>query len=239
MNSMSKYLLLVFGFIILSCSQDEKPGLSIVNENNNILNAGFVCVEKVYNSELMAPYDIFQHTVYRDPNNYIRCFVVTPDGQPFLTSEGIKITPHYSFENCPPIDILVIPSTENSMSSDLEDKKYMDWLKIQVATSSTVLTLCDGAFPLAATGVLNDRVVTTFPGDRDRLAEMFPQIDVRYDVNFVVDGKFITSVGGALSYEPALYLVEKLYSKKSAHRTGQGLVLDWDLQKVPHLVVDH
>ena len=41
------------------------------------LNAGFVCVEKVYNSELMAPYDIFQHTVFRDPDNYIHCFIVT------------------------------------------------------------------------------------------------------------------------------------------------------------------
>ena len=103
-------------------------------------------------------------------------------------------------------------------------------------TASYVVTLCDGAFPLAATGALNGRVATTFPGDRDRLKEMFPEIDVRYDVNFVVDGKFITSVGGALSYEPALYLVEKLYSKENAHRTGEGLVLDWDLEKVPHFI---
>jgi transcriptional regulator GlxA family with amidase domain len=53
----------------------------------------------------------------------------------------------------------------------------------------------------------------------------------------VVDGKFITSVGGALSYEPALYLVEKLYSKQNAKRIGEGLVLDWDLSKVPHVLV--
>ena len=39
---------------------------------------------------------------------------------------------------------------------------------------------------------------------------------MQYDANFVVDGKYITSVGGALSYEPALYLVEHLYGAEHA-----------------------
>jgi len=158
-----------------------------------ILNAGFVCVEKVYNSELMAPYDVLQHSYYRDPKNYIRCFIVTPDGKPFVTSEGIRITPDYSFANVPPLDILVIPSTETSMTKDLENAAFMSWLKNAVAKASHVITLCDGAFPLAATGVLDGRVATTFPADRKQLAEMFPQIKVRDDVNFAVAGKYITS----------------------------------------------
>lgn len=202
-----------------------------------VLNAGFVCVEKVYNSELMAPYDILQHTYYRDPENFVRCFIVTPDGKPFKTFEGISITPDYSFENVPAIDILVIPSTETSMSKDLENKILIKWLKGAVASASHVITVCDGAFPLAATGVLDGRSATTFPSDREKMAEMFPGVDVRRDVNFVVDGKYITSVGGALSYEPALYLVEKLYSKKNAKRVAKGLVLDWDMDKIPHLIV--
>ena len=169
MKIIFKYISIVFGFIIISCAQkDSSDSLSDMSlnakENKNILNAGFVCVDKVYNSELMAPYDILQHTVYRDSNNYIRCFIVTPDGQPFITSEGLNITPHYSFEDCPPIDILVIPSTENSMSSDLEDKILMDWLKEKIVFATTVITLCDGAFPLAATGALDNRVHMTGTG---------------------------------------------------------------------------
>jgi transcriptional regulator GlxA family with amidase domain len=202
-----------------------------------VLNAGFLCVEKVYNSELMAPYDVLQHTVFRDPENYIRCFIVTPDGKPFVTFEGIRITPDYSFEDAPSIDILVIPSTETSMTADLENTRLIGWLERTVETASYVITVCDGAFPLAATGALDGRTATTFPADRDKLAEKFPQIDVRHDVNFVADGNLITSVGGALSYEPALYLVERLYSTESARRVAKGLVLDWDLSKVPHAII--
>jgi len=218
-------------------SDNTPPLQSTETSKKKILNAGFVCVDKVYNSELMAPYDVLQHTLYRDSNNYIRCFVVTPDGKPFVTFEGIRINPDYSFDNVPPIDILIIPSTETSMTADLENKKLMDWLKQAVESASYIITVCDGAFPLAATGALDGRVATTFPADRDRLAEMFPKVDVRYDVNLAVDGKYITSVGGALSYEPALYLVEKLYSREHAKKTGNGLVLDWDMEKVPHVIV--
>ncbi len=113
----------------------------------------------------------------------------------------------------------------------------MAWLKEAVAQATYVITVCDGAFPLAATGALDGRIATTFPGDRDRFAEMFPAIDVRYDANFVVDDKFITSVGGARSYEPAFYLVDYLYGTEHARRSAEGLVLDWDLAQVPHLIV--
>jgi len=202
-----------------------------------VLRAGFLCVGGVFNSELMAPYDILQHTVFRDPDNYVECFIVTPDGKPFVTFEGITVTPHYSFANAPAIDIIIVPSTETSMTADLENEAYMTWLKQTVASASHVVTVCDGAFALAATGALDGRTATTFPGDRDAFAEKFPNIDVRYDVNFVADGKYITSVGGALSYEPALYLVEKLYSLENAQRVAQGLVLEWNRDEIPHEII--
>ena len=233
-------LTLLMGFAAWYSNFDDKTSLGSSLKDaggSHIINAGFVCLDKVYNSELMAPYDILQHTVYRDPKNYVNCFIVTPDGEPFTSSEGITIIPHYSFDNAPPIDILIIPSTENSMEIDLKNRRYMEWLGQTIPSADYVMSLCDGAFPLAACGALNGRTATTSPGDRDAFKKMFPEIDVRYDVNFVVDGKYITAVGGALSYEPALYLVEKLYSRENAERTAQGLVIDWDLANIPHLVV--
>ncbi len=203
---------------------------------SEILNAGFVVTETVFNSELMAPFDIFHHTIFRDEQRYIRPFIVSPDGKRFKTFEGITIEADYSFESAPRIDILVIPSTNGSMSTDLEDEDYMSFIETTAAKAKWVMSLCDGAFPLAATGLLDNRVATTFPGDRDAFGERFPAVDLRYDANFVVDGKFVTSVGGALSYEPALYLVERIYSNEAAVKTAEGMVLDWNLLSIPHIV---
>src|SRR6185295_8087920 len=56
------------------------------------LSAGFLVVDGVYNSELAAPYDVLQHTVFHTKPG-IEVFTVSPDGQPLTTFEGIRIAP--------------------------------------------------------------------------------------------------------------------------------------------------
>lgn len=212
-------------------------GATAAEPSPRVRHALFVVVDGVYNSELMAPYDVLQHSVFRDPQDYLETAVVSPDGGPVTTFEGITISAHYGFDDAPPVDVLVIPSTRGSMDADLENEAYMGWLRSAVAAADWVITVCDGAFPLAATGALDGRSATTFPADRERLASMFSEVDVRHDVRLVVDGKFVTSVGGAMSYEPAFWLVERLFGAEHAAATARGLVWPWDLADVPHLLV--
>ena len=200
------------------------------------IETGFVVIDGVYNSELIAPYDILEHSKYRKRDRYFNCFVVSPKGAPIKTAEGLTIKAHYSFETCPKLDVLVIPSTMTSMTEDLKPGIYMDWVTQKVKEARVVMTLCDGAFPLGQTGQLNGLNATTFPGDRDRFAKAFPQVKVHYDAWFVQDGKFITSVGGAKSYEPALFLAHQWFDLAYAKRLARGLVIDWDLAKIPHKV---
>ena len=198
------------------------------------IQTAFLVVDGVFNSELMAPLDILQHSTYRKNDHYFRTFLVSPTGKPFKTVEGLRIEADYSFANCPKIDVLVIPSTETSMTKDIEPGPYLAWVKKAVAQARVVITLCDGAFPLAQTGSLNGLNATTFPGDQEALAKRFEKVLVHRDVWFVQDGKFITSVGGARSYEPALYLAQRWFDETYAKRLAQGLVIDWDLSKIPH-----
>ena len=199
--------------------------------------AGFIVTQGVFNTELTAPWDILQHSIYRDESDYVRCVLVSEEGETVVTAEGLRLQSDHSFDDAPRLDIVVIPSSEHSMDADLRNERYLDALRVFVADAEYVMTLCDGAFPLAATGALDGRTATTFPADRDRLAQMFPEVEVRHDVQFVADGRFITSVGGARSFEPALYLVQTLFSVEHAQRSAQGLVIDWDLSRYPHLVI--
>ena len=57
-------------------------------------------------------------------------------------------------------------------------------------------------------------------------------------VRLVIDGKYVTSVGGGMSYEPAFWLVERLWGPARVAGNAQGLVWPWDLEAVPHLVTD-
>ena len=122
------------------------------------------------------------------------------------------------------------------MDTDLDDQVMLDFVANAAKQAQYVTSHCDGAFVLAKAGLLDQVASTTFPSDIPAYRKMFPDLEVYEDVLFVHDGKFITSAGGAKSFESALYLSEVLYGKSVAQRLAKGLVIDWHLDSIPHLV---
>ncbi|MEL6484707.1 MAG: DJ-1/PfpI family protein [Bacteroidota bacterium] len=201
-------------------------------------NVAFLIMDGVYNTEFTAPYDIFQHTQYRKGIKAMNTFTVAKTLKPIVSFEGVRILPDFDYtkDSIPQIDILVVPSAEHHLDSDLENGEMLDFVKKVDKKALFVTSHCDGAFVLAKAGLLEEVVSTTFPSDITKYKAMFPQLNVKDSVLFVHDGKYITSAGGAKSFEAALYLCEHLYGKDIAKSLAGGLVIDWDLGKVPHFI---
>ena len=213
--------------IVESAPVEELPRLEKPTKE---LQVGFLIMDGVYNTELTAPMDIFQHTIFHtDPG--MKVFTIAKEKKPVRSFEGLVIYPDYSYleKNYPEIDILVVPSAEHHLDSDLEDEEMIAFVKESGTQADFIMSLCDGAFVLAKAGLLDGLESTTFPSDIDRYEKMFPQLSVHREVIFVHDGKAITGAGGAKSFEPALYLCELLYGKKAADGIARGLVIDWDV----------
>lgn len=252
---MKKVFLLFMMIFLLNCyskkenNNDVKPKTDKqkTEVKNNIpklvdgrYNVAFLIMDGTYNTELTAPFDIFQHTIFRQNIKAMNVFTVAKTDNPIVTFEGMRILPDFNYikDSLPKIDILVIPSAEHHLDSDLEDKVMLNFVK-KVDKEATFMTShCDGAFVLAKAGLLSNKVSTTFPSDIDKMRKMFPDLDIRKDVLFVHDGKYITSAGGAKSFEAALYLCEYLYGKESAKSLAGGLVIDWNIVNIPHLIID-
>ena len=208
--------------------------------DGEVYNVALLVMDGVYNTELTAPYDIFQHTIFREGIRPMKTFTVAATRDAVTTFEGMRILPDlgYRTDSLPRIDILVVPSAEHHLDTDLENEELLAFVRRVDRDALYVTSHCDGAFVLAAAGLLDGSVSTTFPSDIDKMRAMFPALDVRKDLLFVHDGKYITSAGGAKSFEAALYLAEHLYGAEIARSLAGGLVIDWDLKAVPHLVVD-
>ncbi len=250
---MKNFILILIAILIFGCTQIQQKKEQTVSEEkaiekkkefpkleSNRYNVAFLIMNGTYNTEFTAPYDIFQHTQYRKNIKQMNVFTVANTDLPITTFEGVKIIPDYNYviDSLPHIDILVVPSAEHHLDTDLDDHAMIEFIK-QVDHKATFMTShCDGAFVLAKAGVLDSIVSTTFPSDIDKMRTMFPKLDVRKEVLFVHDGKYITSAGGAKSFEAALYLCEYLYGEEIAQSIAGGLVIDWKLENVPHLVVD-
>ena len=237
---MNKFLLLIF-LVGVSCSTQEENNTTtspVAINPDRLYNVAFLIVDGVYNSELVAPMDIFHHTVFHTEFG-MKVFTVAPDTLPITTFEGLRILPDYAFntDSIPDIDVLVVPSAKNSMGTDLENNSLISFVRKTGKKAFYIMSLCDGAFVLAKAGLVDEKESTTFPSDIERYREMYPQLRVHENVSFVHDANLITSAGGAKSYDPALYLSELLYGNKAAKGIAKGLVIDWDLKEIDHKVV--
>ncbi|MFC4690773.1 DJ-1/PfpI family protein [Dokdonia genika] len=249
---MKYYILLLTTLILIGCNTEpktiEQP--AVTNEVDNAFakakpvldstryNVAFLIMDGTFNTELTAPFDIFQHTIYRENIKAMNVFTVANTLQPVRTFEGMYLLPDFDYtaKDLPKIDILVVPSAEHHLDTDLEDEALINFVKKVDKEAMFVTSHCDGAFVLAKAGLLDNSVSTTFPSDIDKMRETFPKLDIRKDVLFVHDGKYITSAGGAKSFEAALYLTELLYGAEIARSLAGGLVIDWKLDDVPHLI---
>jgi transcriptional regulator GlxA family with amidase domain len=240
------YLALLF-FCSISCNEVKKE-IQNTSEAKRILpqleanryNVAFLIMEGTYNTEFTAPFDIFQHTQYRKNIKAMNTFTIANTLEPITTFEGVRILPDYDYtkDSIPSIDILVVPSAEHHLDSDLKDIAMLDFVRKVDQTALFMTSHCDGAFVLAKAGLLDEVSSTTFPSDIETYKKMFPQLAVKDSVLFVHDGKYITSAGGAKSFEAALYLCEFLYGKEITESLAGGLVIDWNLQEVPRLIVN-
>ncbi|RDY60913.1 DJ-1/PfpI family protein [Flagellimonas nanhaiensis] len=242
---MKKQILLLL-LVLLTACQEKQPKETTVKISERKIpkldptryNVGFLIMDGVYNTEFTAPYDIFQHTQYRKGIKAMNTFTVANTLEPITSFEGVRILPDfdYTHDSIPKIDILVVPSAEHHLDTDLKDTIMINFVKKVSKDALFVTSHCDGAFVLAKAGVLDDVVSTTFPSDIGKYREMFPHLKVKDSVLFVHDGKFITSAGGAKSFEASLYLCEHLYGKEIAESLAGGLVIDWNLDEVPKLI---
>jgi transcriptional regulator GlxA family with amidase domain len=242
---MRKVLLLLMITLIVSCQPEGIQKESTVTKKvlpeikPDRYNVGFLIMDGTFNTELTAPYDIFQHTIFREGIKPMNVFTIADSDDPITTFEGMRILPDFNYLNdiLPKIDILVVPSAEHHLDSDLENEVMINFVKKVAQDAQFITSHCDGAFVLAKAGLLDGKVATTFPSDIDKMRAMFPNLDIRKDVLFVHDGNTITSAGGAKSFEAALYLCEYLYGAEIARSLSGGLVIDWKLAEVPHLII--
>ena len=220
--------------LVAACAGPEPRAVEPEPGGERPLNVAFLMVDGVYNTELMAPWDVFQHTIFHTRPG-MRVFTVSPSLEPVVTFEGLRILPDYTYDDAPEVDVLVVASAEHSMDSDLEDERMMAWVREAGRQADWLVSLCDGAFVLAEAGLLEGLESTTFPSDVAAYRERFPGLVVHEGVSFVHDGNAITSAGGALSYDAAMYLCELLYGEQVTRGIGRGICIDWDVDGIAHV----
>jgi transcriptional regulator GlxA family with amidase domain len=127
-------------------------------------------------------------------------------GVPLRTSVGVYLTPDHGLDALEDADLVAIPAVT---IRDEYPPVVLDALRAAAKRGSTLLTVCSGAFLLAASGLLDGRQCTTHWRHAQDFAARFPSAKLDPDVLFVDDGDIITSAGTAAGIDACLHLVRR------------------------------
>lgn len=186
------------------------------------LRVGVVVFDGFLSSEVVAPLEVFTKATSKAPSQPFEVLTVAASAEPVRSEEGLVIQPRATFASSPPLDILVVPSAMD-MDRVLADQALVAFIKERGAKARYVASHCAGAFLLGKAGLLDGRRATTYIGGAESLQKMFPKARVEGDKHVVVDGNLITSIGGAMSYEGSLTLLDRIDGAKTADQVADAL----------------
>jgi transcriptional regulator GlxA family with amidase domain len=121
-------------------------------------------------------------------------------------------------------DTLIVAGGPGTRAAS-RDGKLVGALRRMAERTPRVASVCTGAYPLAATGLLDGRRATTHWRVCDAFASRFPKVEVDADAIFVIDGKFHTSAGVTAGIDLALALVERDLGRREALAIARQLVV--------------
>jgi transcriptional regulator GlxA family with amidase domain len=119
-------------------------------------------------------------------------------------------------------DLLIVPGGEGSRRADPE---LVGWLRAHGRQANRLVSVCTGAFLLAAAGLLDGRRVTTHWAYCSALAARYPAIRVDSVPIFIRDGNVATSAGVTAGIDLALALVEDDLGRAAALDIARHLVV--------------
>ncbi|HEX9577232.1 MAG TPA: transcriptional regulator FtrA [Myxococcales bacterium] len=93
------------------------------------------------------------------------------------------------------------------------------------ARGARLVSICSGAFVLAATGLLDGKRGTTHWRYTARFAERFPRVQLVPDVLYVDEGQLLTSAGSAAGLDLCMHLVRRDYGAAVANQVARRLVI--------------
>src|SRR5437588_5131296 len=140
------------------------------------------------------------------------------------TECGIMVKPKLDINDAPPLHTLIVPGGVGIHKSGAS-KKLARFLRRRAPVTGRVVTFGSGIYPLAATGMLDGRAVTTHWRAANDLASRFPKLRVTSNRLFVRDGPFYTCAGGAAALDLSLCLIEEDYGRQVALKLAQELVV--------------
>src|SRR3954449_9301171 len=154
---------------------------------------------------------------------WYRFLVCAADPPPVRTSVGFTIDTPHGLADLRRADTIVVPAIYDE--DEEPPAALLDALRAAHRRGARLLSVCTGAFTLAAAGLLDGRRATTHWMHSAELARRYPKIDVDPRVLYVDDGDILTSAGTAAGIDLCLHVVRLDFGADVANAVARRMVV--------------
>jgi len=156
---------------------------------------------------------------------WYRHVICAAEDSPIRSSQGFTIDTPYGLDEVVRADTVVVPAWGAAQFDRDPPPALLDALRAAHRRGARILSVCTGAFILAAAGLLDGRRATTHWMYAGTLAERYPEIDVDPDVLYVDEGDVMTSAGTAAGIDLCLHVVRLDLGAEIANAVARRMVV--------------
>ena len=142
---------------------------------------------------------------------------------PLAVVGGFAVVAPHGLEALARADTIVVPGVPDPHADP--PTEVLDALRSAHARGARLLSICSGAFALAAAGLLDGREAATHWRYAGLLQERFPAVRVNADALYLDGGRILTSAGTAAGIDLCLHLVRADHGADVANRVARRMVV--------------
>jgi transcriptional regulator GlxA family with amidase domain len=177
--------------------------------------------------DFCGPFEVFSATRLneekrREEPSPFNVFLVAETKNLITAAGGMKIAPEYSLNDCPSLNILVVPGGWGTRR-EMNNGPLLSWIADRAKKVETLASVCTGSILLGKAGLLEGRRATTHWRSLDWMSELFPTTKVEKGLHFVEEGNLFTSAGISAGIDMALKVVARYFGESVARATARHM----------------
>ena len=176
--------------------------------------------------DLVIPTLVFGTANTKSESPRYNVTVASLDGRPVPTSGGYDIAPHSTTEALADADTVIVPGTQ--LTGPRYEGRLPDNLRTAfdlIRPDTRLMSICTGAFVLAAAGRLDGRCATTHWSHAESFRNLYPLVNVDENALFVDDGDVLTSAGLAAGMDLCLHVLRLDHGSDVANHVARYCVV--------------
>ncbi|MED7948651.1 DJ-1/PfpI family protein [Streptomyces sp. BE303] len=155
-------------------------------------------------------------------------------GTPLRSVGGFSLTAEHGLDELAAADTVVVPGVPNAFGgvgappgrqAGGVSPGLVAALRTAHERGARIVSICSGAFALAAAGLLDGREATTHWRYAELLQQRHPAVRVNPDVLYVDSGSVLTSAGSAAGIDLCLHLVRRDHGARVANSVARRFVV--------------